>query len=169
LPAPALPARASDANADREERGLSLEAYARVKAALWDEGARREEVLQSHGTTEAALREAERRWAEVIADEAKQGRAEAAIAVRSAIAAAVEGERAPGEPEPSLDDYASIRVALEDAEEVEPVLAARGMTVRAWRKLDASMRRRSQVDPALQKKLRDRLVEMRAASSSGSS
>jgi hypothetical protein len=167
-PVPAPPpavAPAREANAtEREAGGLSLEAYARVKAALWEEGARRDEVLESHGTTEEAFRAAERRWAEVIADEARQGRAERAIAVRTAIAHAVEGE---GAPEGSLDEYAAIRVALEDAEEIEPVLAARGMTVRAWRKLDASMRRRAQVDPALHRTLRDRLVEMRAAARPG--
>jgi hypothetical protein len=166
-PAPAPPAPAPIAKApEREENGLSLETYARVKAALWDEGASRDEVLRRHETTETAFREAERRWVDVIADEAKQGRAERALAVRAAIASAVEEGPAPVESEPSLDEYAQIRVLLEDAEEIEPVLAARGLSVLAWRKLDATMRRRAQVDPALQKSLRGKLVEMRAASKS---
>lgn len=163
-PAPELPAKP----AEREEDGLSLEAYARLKAALWEDGAARDEVLAQHGTTEAAFRDAERRWVEAIAEQAKQGRAERALAVRTAIAAAVEGGPASNEPEPSLDEYAQIRVLLEETEEIEPVLAARGLTVLAWRKLDAAMRRRAQVDPELQKSLRGKLVEARAASKSSS-
>jgi hypothetical protein len=96
-PLPPQAAQVASAPPDRVAEARSIEVYATVKAALWrGEGSTRAEVeqkLRELGVDEEAYFADEERLLEALAEEASQGRATLARAVRAAIKRAVRQPR----------------------------------------------------------------------------
>lgn len=142
---------------------LPMETYAAIQVDLWDEGALLEDVLARHGMDEITWRDNEQRRADALAEEAKQGRSEVALALAEALDAAA-ARRALSDPKTlSLDDYLAVRVAIEDAPEPEPVLARKNLTELQWQNLDRQWRKRAKTDASLAKEIREKLAELRKA------
>lgn len=142
---------------------LPMETYAAVQVDLWDEGALLDDVLARHGIDEITWRDNERRRADALAEEAARGRSENALALAEAIEAAAARRALSDASDLPLDDYLAVRVALEGADEPEPVLARKNLSETKWQKLDQKWRKRAKSDAAVAKEIRDKLAELRKA------
>ncbi len=85
-------APAGDASARPAAPAISLEQYARVKSELWGADASLNEALERHGIDEIAWRVHERRQAEALAAEAREGRCDLALALIEAFESAKKGK-----------------------------------------------------------------------------
>jgi hypothetical protein len=71
-----------------EEKSITLERYSRIKSELWGADERLPEVLARHGIDEIVWRVHERRQADALAAEAREGRCDLALAMMAAFEAA---------------------------------------------------------------------------------
>jgi Uncharacterized protein conserved in bacteria (DUF2169) len=159
-PAPAAPPAEAIAPPIVEAAPLPVERYAAIKAALWDDGAARAEVLARHGLDEASFRAEERRQAEAIEADQREGRADRALALAAALDAI---DRAAAPPEMAIGSYAALRIAIEEAADRAPILAAASIGPSAWRRIHRAFSRRALADAAFAAELRAALAEARRA------
>ena len=147
---------------------LPLETYAAVHAEI-REGKDLSEVLERHGIEESVWHTNERRQAEAMALEAKQGRTKMALDLFNAMASAQSRAASSDEIELTLDEYAAVRIDVELAEDPAPVLAKRGLTAAVWQRLQQRWRQRSLVDAKVAQALRRKLAAARSAVSARAS
>ncbi|RLB65364.1 MAG: hypothetical protein DRI90_02205, partial [Deltaproteobacteria bacterium] len=140
---------------------LTVARYATIKAALWDQKTPMDVVLDEFGLDESGWRSIERRQAIAIARDASGG-GRLAVLIRQAIAAA-RAERAKGssEPELSIDEFAELRVAVDDADEPSLVLTKRGLSSAAWDRLLRVWSHRAKADGRVAADLRRKLAAVR--------
>jgi hypothetical protein len=164
--APAPPATATEPPPPDAPPLLALEIYAAIQMDLWDESAPFEDVLARHGVDEIAWRDNERRRAEVLAEEARQGRSELALALADALDAVRAKRALPPEGEGgllTLDKYVALRAEIDAAPDALPILEKRSLTEPQWQSIHRAWRKRSRADAALAQELRAKLAEARRA------
>ncbi len=152
---------ASQAGAPTTTPMVTVERYAAVKAALWHEDEPMDVVLAKHGFDETAWRSIERRQAKAIARDAAAG-GQLAVEIREAIAQA-RGKLARGAsaPELSLENYAKLRVAVDDADDPSLVLGKRGLSASDWEWLQRTWAHRAKADGRVAARLRRQLAAAR--------
>jgi len=139
---------------------LPLETYAAVHAEI-REGKELSEVLERRGIEESVWHTNERRQAEALANDSKQGQTKMALDLFNSMASAQSRAASPDEIELTLDEYAAVRIDVEVAEDPAPVLASRGLTAAVWQRLQQRWRQRSLVDAKVAQALRKKLAAAR--------
>lgn len=130
------------------EPSISLSTYALVSAALAESKTPRNETLDRHGFDEDGFLIEERGWLTKMAEAAMKGDAAPAthygelfVAAQDSLAGAHEGQE-------SIDEYARLKVDMEDAADPTTVLTARKMTLSEWMRMDRRWTRRALNDRA---------------------
>jgi hypothetical protein len=141
---------------------LPLETYAAVHAEI-REGKDLSEVLERRGIEESVWHTNERRQAEALANDSKQGQTRMALELFNAMASAQHRAAPSDELELTLDEYSAVRFDVEGAEDPAPVLAKRGLTAAAWQRIQQRWRQRAMVDATIAHALRKKLAEARSA------
>jgi hypothetical protein len=146
---------------------LGMERYAEIKAEIWGGGTSAADVLQRYELDEAVFHEHERRLAEGLAREAAEDRTTLAIALRDAIKLARDHQPSTGErPLRTLEQaYVTLLAAIDHAADPSAILAAKGLSPAAWRRLRRRFEERASADARLREALTARLAAARKAAS----
>lgn len=141
---------------------LPLETYATIKAALWDRPAQKAEILERHALDETTWRAVEVQQALAIARDASSGSGKLAVEIRQAIMAARRQANATEDhTKLGLEDYAALRVAMDEAEEPSAVLEERGLTQASWDRLQRTWSHRAKADARVAAELRRSMAAAR--------
>ena len=139
---------------------LSLERFAQIKVALREGTASRAALLAQQGLDEIAWSVEERRRAEELSADARAGKQDRVLALHAALRAA--GEQVSGEAQDlSIEDYVTLRAAIEESEDPAAVLAESALGAASFRRIHRAMTRRALTDPGFERALRERLVNAR--------
>ncbi len=139
---------------------LSLERFAQIKVALREGTASRAALLAQQGLDEIAWSVEERRRAEELSADARAGKQDRVLALHAALRAA--GEQVSGEAQDlSIEDYVTLRAAIEESEDPAAVLAESALGAASFRRIHRAMTRRALADPGFERALRERLVNAR--------
>ncbi|MBW2529771.1 MAG: DUF2169 domain-containing protein [Deltaproteobacteria bacterium] len=143
---------------------LPLETYARIKAQLWNRPAELAAILEAHDLDQTQWRAIEVRQSLAIAQDASRGSGQLAVEIRKAIAAARRqlAASSPKETELDLEDYAALRVAIDDADDPRSVLDEHGLTEAEWERHQRSWSHRAMADGRVAAELRRRMAEARS-------
>ncbi len=165
VPRPAAPDEQRDDSARRAAGSTvpmpTVARYAAIKVALWDQQGLMDAVLDDYGLDESSWRSIERRQATAIARDASSG-GRLAVQIREAIAAVrAEQAKASSAPELSLDEFAELRVAVDDTDEPSLVLTKRGLSPVAWERLQRIWSHRAKADGRVAAELRRKLAAVR--------
>jgi hypothetical protein len=138
-----------------------VERYAAVKAALRHQDRPTDDVLAEHGFDETGWRSIERRQALAIARDAATG-GRLAVEIREAIAAARNQlAHDSSELDLSLEDFAKLRVAVDDADDPSLALGKRGLSAADWDWLQRTWAHRTKADGRVAAELRRKLAAAR--------
>ncbi len=143
------------------ETTLSLAAYAQISAELAEETEPRKEVLKRHDLDEDQWALEEHGWLGKMAVGTLNN--DGGLAVRFGdLFVAAQDELGGAEVTKSPDEYTTIAVQLETAEEPAAVLTAHSMTLADWLRLERKYRNARKDDPALSRQLDEQLASKRA-------
>jgi Uncharacterized protein conserved in bacteria (DUF2169) len=137
---------------------LPLDVYVRVAAELSEGREPREDVLASYGIDDARWTVEERGWLEAMARDALQGDLRLSV-LHAQLYAEASAELASATPSPTLDVYAEIRAAIEMGDDPGEKLAAHGLSVPRWIRIDAQMRDDASDDRGLRAEVDTRVAE----------
>jgi hypothetical protein len=139
---------------------LPLEHYAAIKAELYDGKDDLATVLKRHAVSDERWRDHERAQAMAVAREASRGNVQLAAAIRRAILDARE-KRAPSKHGMTVEQFAELRVAVEEADDPDALLEARGLTAAQWQRRLREWSERAKADGVVAAELRAKLAEIR--------
>lgn len=138
------------------EPKLAIEQYAQISAEIGEKREPRAEVLLRHRLDGDGWALEERAWLEKMGDAAMNGDGSLAVRYGALLIAAQDALAAPAEAARTLDDYATIKVAIE-SRGTAAVLHDRSMTVPEWNRLDRRFKRQGRADPAFREEMTRRL------------
>jgi len=122
------------------EPTITLEVYAEVSAELAEQREPRNEVLRRHGFDEAIWLLEERAWlsrmAAATTGQAGAGGLELAMRYGELYLAAQERLADPAEAKLTVDQYAELKVSLDEARDPADVLRAHELSLPAWMRID---------------------------------
>lgn len=132
---------------------IPLEVYASVAAASAEGPDARTAALSRHGLTDKAFGVEERAWLLKLGDLAMQGDVSTAVRFGELFVAAQDALAGPKEGRESEEEYAALKVDIDEASDTDAALAARDMTLPKWMRMDRRWQSRMTEDAAL----RDRI------------
>jgi hypothetical protein len=142
---------------------VPLETYATIKAQIWDRPAAIADILEEHSLDETTWRAIEIRQSLDIARDASSGSGKLAVKIRQAVSDArrrVAGAK-PDEPKLDLDDFAALRVAIDEVDDPTEILESHGLTPAAWERLQRSWSHRAKADARIAGELRRKMADAR--------
>jgi len=144
------------------EAPISLETYARIKAAVWTRKRSLTLVLESEAVDELTWRKQECAHHELLAEEAQRGDSEFAQQLRDAFRAA-RGEDEVDDDAMPLVHYAMIRAELQVApQSTHPrVLASHSLDADAWQRVVAHWTKLARADRQVAKEIRRHVARAR--------
>ena len=144
------------------EPSLPLERYAAVAAELGERREPRREALERHGLSEDDWMLEERAWLEKMGDAAMRGDDALATRYGALFVAAQEALATPAERARTMDDYATLKVAVE-ADGMTRALHERSMTMPEWMRLERRWTREAAADAGVRAEMERRLTVARLA------
>jgi hypothetical protein len=140
------------------EPTITLERYAQVSAELGEGREDRKDCLKRHGLDEDGWGLEERAWLERMGDAAMSGDAALATRYGDLFIAAQDKLARPEEGRETIDEYAALKVEMEESGDPTKVLRDRSMTLAQWMRLDRRWMRDALADKKLKTEI-DRRVE----------
>lgn len=140
---------------------ISLEIYAKIKAALWDKRGSLGDLLAQYGLDELTWRKHEREQTIRVAKDATSGGGTLAKEIQAAIRQA--RKEASSGTEMSLDDYAKLYVRCERGHNPAETLRGHGISLGDWEQVQRSWQRRANADPQIADSLRRALATARSS------
>lgn len=147
------------------ETSVPLETYAAVKVEIWGDREPVVPVLMRHGIDEVAWYENERRLAQLLAREAREGGTRLAMELQRALRAA--RDERPVDLEWPLhafeNTYLKLLAAIDLADDPSSVIASKGVTVAEWRNIRRRFLARAEADTTARDALVSKLAAARKA------
>lgn len=131
------------------EPAISLEAYAALAAASAEGPDARARALTAHRLDEKGFGVEERAWLMKLGDLAMQGDVSTAVRFGELFVAAQDALAAPDEGRESEEQYAALKVDIDDARDTTQALAARDITLSKWMRMDRRWQSRMTEDASL--------------------
>jgi hypothetical protein len=138
------------------EPTIEIEQYARISAEIGEKRETKAEVLRRHNLDGDGWALEERAWLERMGDAAMKGDGSLSLRYGALLIASQDALAGPGEAARTVDEYATIKVAMESQGTAE-VLQAHSMTVPEWNRLDRRMKRQGHADQTFREEMKRRL------------
>lgn len=144
---------------------IDIETYAAVKVEIWGDREPAAAVLARRGIDDVAWYENERRLAEALAKEAREGESTLAKDLQRALRTARDARPTEGErPLRAFEDvYVKLLATLDHAEDPSAAIAAKGVTSAEWRAIHRRFVARAEADAKAREALAKKLAQARKA------
>lgn len=150
-----------EAMEESPEPTISIEKYAQISAELAEQREPRGDCLKKHGFNEDSFMFEERGWLEKMGNAAMEGDGALAVRYGELFVAAQDRLAGPGEGRETIDEYAALKVEMEETDDPDALLRARSLSFAAWMRQDRRWSRDALANRQLKADLERRIAAYR--------